>query len=92
MALQDSMYTNCKKGGAFKMAGGRYKRPTKEEYAMYLNEQGIPEMDRAVNGGRIPDRTKAYGDWLRKNDLTAFQVGYNDYVRDWSAKNERKRT
>lgn len=50
---------------------------TKKEYEEYLNELGTPEDDKKSNGGRIPDTSK-YGNWLRRHDPIAFQVGYND--------------
>jgi hypothetical protein len=55
------------------------KSPTKNQYVEYLNEFPVPEDDKKSNGGRIPDKAK-YGDWLRRNDPVAFQVGYNEYV------------
>lgn len=53
---------------------------TKNQFEDYLNEIGIPELDKKSNGGRIPDHAK-YGEWLRRNDPVAFQVGYNDFKR-----------
>lgn len=54
---------------------------TKKNYENYLNGFPIPEDDKKSNGGRIPDDAK-YGTWLRKNDTIAFNVGYNEYIRN----------
>lgn len=64
-----------------------------------LNEMGIPEADKASNGGRIPDHFE-YGTWLRKNDVIAFELAYNElkdadyyhkkYRRAKNAKNSKK--
>ena len=54
---------------------------SKSAFVEYLNEIGIPDDDLKSNGGRISDRAK-YGDWLRKNDPIAFNVGYSDWSRD----------
>lgn len=54
---------------------------TKKEYEGYLNELEIPIGDAKSDGGRIPDNAK-YGTWIRKNDPIAFEVGFNDWVRD----------
>lgn len=54
---------------------------TKAEYVAWLNELPVPDDDLKSNGGRIPDHTQ-YGNWLRRNDPIAFQVGYNEWVRE----------
>lgn len=54
---------------------------TKKEYEEYLNELEIPCDDLKSEGGRIPDGSK-YGTWLRRNDPIAFEVGFQDWVRD----------
>ena len=56
-------------------------KQSKNDYVNYLNEIGIPEDDKRSNGGRIPDHVK-YGEWIRKNDPIAFNVGYSEYSRD----------
>lgn len=49
---------------------------TKEMFVEWLNEIGCPEDDH-------PEiRNNTYGKWLRKNDPIAFEVGYNDWVRE----------
>jgi len=55
---------------------------TRAAYEEYLNELGIPENDKWSNGGRIPSTTVHYGTWLRSNDPIAFNVGYQDWLRD----------
>lgn len=50
---------------------------TIKEYEEWLNELGTPEDDKKSNGGRIPDYSK-YGSWLRRNDMIAFEVGYQE--------------
>ena len=55
-------------------------KKTKNSYEDYLNETGIPEDDKRSNGGRVPDHMP-YGEWVRRNDPIAFNVGYNDYKR-----------
>lgn len=47
-------------------------------YQRFLNELGIPEDDKASNGGRIPDNAQ-YGNWLRKHDPIAFNVGFREW-------------
>ena len=54
---------------------------TRQEYQEYLTEIGTPEDDLKSNGGRIPDTAK-YGNWLRRNDPIAFNVGYQDMCRE----------
>ncbi len=54
-------------------------RITKSDYTEYLNELEIPHEDLKSNGGRIPDNAD-YGDWMRRNDPIAFNVGFNDYT------------
>lgn len=53
---------------------------TKKDYVQYLNEMPIPIDDCKSCGGRIPDHAN-YGDWLRKNDPIAFEVGFREW--DW---------
>lgn len=48
---------------------------TKREYQEWLNELEIPVQDLKSNGGRIPDNAKL-GDWMRRNDPVAFNVGH----------------
>lgn len=57
------------------------KKPTKTEYERFLNELGVPQEDRRSNGGRINDYA-AYGIWMRTNDPIAFEVGFNEWVRE----------
>lgn len=57
-------------------------KKTKTKYQEYLNEIGIPEDNKKSNGGLIPDSAK-YGDWLRKNDIIAFNSSYWDWCRSW---------
>lgn len=54
---------------------------TRKEYAEWLNELGVPEDDKQSNGGRIPDNAK-YGEWTRRNDPVAFNVGFQEKVRE----------
>lgn len=51
---------------------------TRAAYAEWLNEIGTPEDDKRSNGGRIPDGAR-FGDWTRRNDPIAFNVG----LREW---------
>lgn len=51
---------------------------SKKNYTEYLNKISAPASDLKSNGGRIPDRAK-YGEWLKKNDPIAFNVGYNEW-------------
>lgn len=46
----------------------------KKEFIEYLNEIGMPEHEK----GRCPVNAN-YGDWLKKNDPIAFQVGLRDF-------------
>lgn len=54
-----------------------YKLKTKETIEE-LNELGVPENDKRSNGGLIPDRTTKYGNWLYRNDPTAFCCAKED--------------
>ena len=54
---------------------------TKEAYTEWLNEIGTPNEDLKSEGGRVPDNAK-YGNWVRKHDPIAFNVGYREYVRE----------
>lgn len=56
---------------------------TRDAYEQYLNELGAPSDDLKSNGGRVPDTAK-YGSWLRRKDLVAFEVGYQDAKRERS--------
>jgi antirestriction protein len=68
----------CEKGKYAK--GGRIKK-NKGDYEKYLNELGTPRTDHPDHGGRVSrSMVNKYGTWLRKNDPTAFDVGYNEYV------------
>ncbi len=51
---------------------------TEKEFIEYLNELGVPEDDKKSNGGRIPDFCK-YGEWLKRNDPIAFNLGYQEF-------------
>lgn len=57
------------------------KALTKRNYTEWLNELPVPFEDCESGGGRIPDNAK-YGDWLRRNDPIAFNVGYQEAVRE----------
>ena len=59
---------------------------TRAAYEEYLNELGIPETEKWSNGGRIPPAAIHYGTWLRSNDPIAFNVGYQDWIRERRAK------
>jgi len=61
--------------------GGGQIEKTEDEYEEYLNELGTPSADLESEGGRIPD-SMPYGTWMRKNDQTAWNVGYQDWSRD----------
>jgi hypothetical protein len=41
----------------------------------------VPEDDKRTNGGRIP-ASSGYGTWLRVNNPIAFNVSYNDWLRE----------
>lgn len=47
------------------------KKPTRQDYEEYLNE---------IQSFR--GEHKKYGTWLRRNDPIAFNVGYNEYLRE----------
>ncbi len=55
-------------------------KKTQKAYQDYLNSFGVPKDDKKSEGGRIPDYAK-YGNWLRKNDPIAFNVGYQEWAR-----------
>ena len=58
---------------------------TKYDYENYLDELGIPFAELKTNGGRIPDHA-AYGRWVRINDPIAFNVGFQEYKRERTAR------
>ena len=55
---------------------------TRKAFVEYLNELGAPQDDLRSNGGRIPDTNTKYGKWLRLNDSIAFEVGFQEWVRE----------
>ncbi len=57
------------------------KSKTKTEYQQYLNEMGdtISDDDWIMGGKKRKGR---YGNALRRHDPIAFEVGYNDWVRE----------
>lgn len=63
---------------------------TKQEYQESLNELPIPFEDQKSNGGRIPDHAKL-GDWMRRNDPIAFQVGFQEADREEAFRKEQRR-
>jgi hypothetical protein len=54
---------------------------TRKDYQEWLNELETPFDDLKSNSGRIPDNAK-YGTWLRQNDPIAFNVGYQEKIRE----------
>jgi hypothetical protein len=54
---------------------------TKNEFTRYLNEIGVPEEEKEVNGGRVPRTSKLWGNWLKKHDPIAFNVAYQEELR-----------
>ena len=65
---------------------------TRADYEEYLNEIGIPENDKWSNGGRIRPTCTQYGTWMRINDPIAFNVGYQDYIREQPDRKGRRQT
>lgn len=63
--------------------GMHYGGISRGQYVEYLNEVGIPELDKKSNGGMIADTVK-YGNWMRRNRLIEFEVGFNE----WSAREQ----
>jgi len=53
---------------------------TRTAYEKYLNKIGVPEDDKKLNGGRIPDCAN-YGGWCRRNDPIAFEVGFQEWKK-----------
>lgn len=56
-------------------------KPTRKEYTEWLNELPVPFEDCRSNGGRIPDNAKL-GDWTRRHDPIAFNVGFQEWTRE----------
>lgn len=67
-------------GGVIKHSYKKYAAG-KKDYVEFLNELGIPRDDLKSEGGRIPDSAK-YGEWVRRNDQIAFNLGYNEWLRE----------
>ena len=57
-------------------------RYTKKEHEEWLDGVGIADEDRRSNGGRIPDDTRRFGAWLRRNDPVAFNVSFQERERE----------
>lgn len=57
------------------------KEKTKKAFIKFLDEIGCPEKDKKSNGGRCPDYVQ-YGTWLYRNDPIAFNVGYNEFLKN----------
>jgi len=69
--------------GKSSFAKGGSVSKTRKDYVEYLNEIGVPEMDKEENGGRVPaSYYNKYGEWLQKHDQIAFNVGYSNYTMD----------
>lgn len=57
--------------------------PSKTDYEVVLNHAGPPDHDHPANGGRVSwANLPRYGTWLRRCDPIAFEVGYNEYIRE----------
>jgi len=54
----------------------------KQEYVEWLNEVGTPTEDLKSEGGRVPDHAK-YGEWVRRNDPIAFNVGFREFQQEY---------
>jgi len=55
------------------------QKKTRSNYENFLNEEGVPEKDKYENGGFI--KAKNYGTWLRINNPTKFNSGFNDWAQ-----------
>ena len=63
-------------------------KTTKKAYVAYLNDIALPEQgsEEWIIGGTIRMYymwRNMYGEALRKYDPIGFQVGYNDWVREY---------
>lgn len=59
------------------------KNISKGTYELYLNSTCVSKTIYKSGGGRVPDKyLYRYGKWLRRYDPIAFEVGYNDMLRD----------
>ena len=68
-----------------KYAKGGGVGKTKKDYVEYLNEIGVPEHDHPENGGRVTwSYINKYGEWLKKNDPIAFEVGYSEWKNEYA--------
>ena len=57
-------------------------RKTRSNFERYLNEQGIPELEREENGGRVTSKNShRYGYWLRLYDKIAFELAFHEWER-----------
>ncbi len=54
---------------------------TRKDYVEWLNEVGTPRDDLKSEGGRVPDNAK-YGEWVRKHDPIAFNVGFREFQQE----------
>ena len=52
---------------------------TKAAYVEWLNGLDTPREDLKSEGGRVPD-SALFGEWMRRNDPIAFNVGYREWV------------
>ena len=57
-------------------------KKTKLAYQQHLNEIGTPQAELRSNGGRVYDFAK-WGNWMRKNDPIAFEVGFRDWKNNY---------
>jgi len=53
----------------------------RKDYVEWLNEIGTPRDDLQSEGGRVPDNAK-YGEWVRKHDPIAFNVGFREFQQE----------
>jgi len=54
---------------------------TRKDYVEWLNEVGTPRDDLKSEGGRVPDNAK-YGEWVRKHDPIAFNIGFREFQQE----------
>lgn len=63
---------------------------SKREYTEYLNDLGDDYGGAAMIDERCPEGAK-YGNWLRRNDPIAFNVGYGDKCRELEFERDQAR-
>lgn len=63
---------------------------SKTTFERELSDKGIPEDEKQSKGGKVPDRTKNYGLWMRFNQRPRFEALHKAWVAEKHANELRE--